>query len=125
MPLSGSVGNSFLSSHVHLLSVVCGVQVPGSWLVREHGESGSYRTDNLPEKMDFKQVTPICNEYFYFYFWPHCVTCWTLIPPPGIKQMLSEVEAWVLNHWTTWEVPVMIIIVGITQEGNIQQGNLT
>ena len=31
--------------------------------------------------------------------------CGILVPQLGIKPMMSAVEVWSLNHWTTGEVP--------------------
>ena len=41
--------------------------------------------------------------FILFYFFGQ-VTCGILVPQPGIKLMLSALEAWSLNHWTTREV---------------------
>ena len=35
--------------------------------------------------------------------------CGTLVPRPGIESVPPAVEAWSLNHWTTREVPRMVI----------------
>ena len=35
---------------------------------------------------------------------PHGLACKILVPRPGIEPVLSAVEAWSLNHWTTREV---------------------
>ena len=41
-----------------------------------------------------------------FFFWPHCMACRILVPPPGIEPTPTPaLEAWSLNHWTTREVP--------------------
>ena len=33
------------------------------------------------------------------------MTCWILVPRPGIKPVPWALEAWSLNHWTVKEVP--------------------
>ena len=43
------------------------------------------------------------------FFWLHRVACGILIPQPGIELVLSAVEAWRLNHWTTREVLVHFV----------------
>ena len=40
---------------------------------------------------------------FFFFFWPRCVACGLLVPPPGIEPLAVEAQS--LNHWTTREVP--------------------
>ena len=39
------------------------------------------------------------------FFWSHHMACGILVPQPGIKPMSPSVEARILNHWTTREVP--------------------
>lgn len=34
-----------------------------------------------------------------------------LVPQPGMEPMSPVVEAWILNHWTSWEVPLPLIFV--------------
>ena len=43
-------------------------------------------------------------------FWLPCGTCGIVIPPPGVKPVLPEVEVWSLNHWTTREIPLSYCI---------------
>ena len=33
------------------------------------------------------------------------MACGISVPPPGIRLTPSSLEAWSLNHWTTWKVP--------------------
>ena len=47
--------------------------------------------------------------YIYIY-WLHHVACTILVPQPGSKSMPPAVEAWILNHWTTREIPIYIFI---------------
>ena len=42
---------------------------------------------------------------YFLSFWPHHAACGILVPRPGIEHVPPEVEAWSLNHWTTWETP--------------------
>ena len=46
---------------------------------------------------------------FFFFFWLHFKACSTLVPTSGIKPVLLAVEAQSLNHWTTREVPKVLI----------------
>ena len=32
------------------------------------------------------------------------MACRILVPQPGMEPMPPALEAWSLNHWTTWEV---------------------
>ena len=43
--------------------------------------------------------------FFSVFFWPHCMACGVLVPPPGIKPAPPALEAQNLNHWTAREVP--------------------
>lgn len=45
------------------------------------------------------------GEVSFFFFWLYSVVCGILVPLPGIKPMPSAVEVWILNHWTSREVP--------------------
>ena len=58
-----------------------------------------------------KKFLKMCHcEHFAFCFvcvLPYCVSCRTLAPGPGIKPMPPAMEAWGLNHWTSWEVLIM------------------
>ena len=38
-------------------------------------------------------------------FWPRCVACRILVPPPGMEPVPPAVEAQSPNHWTAREVP--------------------
>ena len=40
----------------------------------------------------------------YFYFWPRCVACGTLVPWPGMKPMPPALAVWSLNHWIARKV---------------------
>ena len=46
------------------------------------------------------------SEHFFFFC---CVACGILVPRPGIELVPPALEAWVLNHWTTREVPLLSI----------------
>ena len=41
----------------------------------------------------------------FFFFWPQLVACGIFTPQPEMELWPPAVEAWSLNHWTTWEVP--------------------
>ena len=41
----------------------------------------------------------------FFFFRSHHMAYGILVPQPGIKPMSPSVEAWILNHCTTREVP--------------------
>ena len=47
----------------------------------------------------------------FFFFWPqHDAVCRILAPGPGInKPACPAMEAWCLNHWTTREVPFLLL----------------
>ena len=45
-------------------------------------------------------------------FWPCCVACRILVPQPGIKPVLSALEARSPNHWTAREFPRRIYNLG-------------
>ena len=52
----------------------------------------------------------ICHTFFFF-FLLHCTACGILVPQPGIiKPMSFALEAWSLNHWTTREVPFLVVL---------------
>lgn len=42
---------------------------------------------------------------FSFLFWLHSVACGILVPCQGMEPTSSAVEAQILKHWTSWEVP--------------------
>ena len=43
-------------------------------------------------------------------FWLCHVACRILVPPSGIKPVPPAVEAQILNHWTTREVPLLFCL---------------
>ena len=43
--------------------------------------------------------------YFILFYWPRLAACGILVPQPGIEPVPPAVEARILNHWTTREVP--------------------
>ena len=49
--------------------------------------------------------------YLFIYFWPqHDVVCRILVPGPAINKPASPaMETWHLNHWTTREVPFLLL----------------
>ena len=49
--------------------------------------------------------------YLFIYFWPqHDVVCRILVPGPAINKPASlAMETWHLNHWTTREVPFLLL----------------
>ena len=60
-------------------------------------------------------VTVKAGPYYciFFCFWPHwrCEGCGALVPPPGIKPMPPALGAWSLNHWSSREVPILLLFV--------------
>ena len=46
---------------------------------------------------------------FLFIFWPHLTVFGISVPHPGIEPGPPAVEAQNLNHWTTMELPMLII----------------
>ena len=46
----------------------------------------------------------LCWPVSSFFFWSQHMPCKILVPRPEIKPVLSAVEAWSLNYWTTKEV---------------------
>ena len=42
-------------------------------------------------------------------FWPCHVAWGILVPRPGIEPVPSALEAWSFNHWTTSEIPLIIV----------------
>ena len=47
---------------------------------------------------------------FVFVFWPHCVACGILLPPPGFGPGPSAVKAQSPNPWTAREFPIVFQI---------------
>ena len=47
--------------------------------------------------------------YYFFIFWPHRAACGILVPQPGVRPGPPALEVWSLNHWTTREVPDLIV----------------
>ena len=48
----------------------------------------------------------LCSPVLKF-FWPCRGACRILVPRPGIEPVPPAVEAWILNHWTAREAPVL------------------
>lgn len=42
--------------------------------------------------------------FFFFFFWPLCMACGTLVPWSRTDPVPPAFEAWTPNHWTTNEV---------------------
>ena len=51
-----------------------------------------------------------------FSFWLHGMACGILVPRPGIEPMPPEEEVWILNYWTTREIPLLSFLLGIDPE---------
>ena len=53
-------------------------------------------------------------EAFYLFIVPGlCCSLWNLVPWPGIKPGPPALEEWSLGHWTTREVPVVLICISL------------
>ena len=50
-----------------------------------------------------------CLFIYLFIFWSHCEACGILVLWPGIEPRPPALEAQSPNHWTTWEVPHLIL----------------
>ena len=58
----------------------------------------------------FQDPLASCNVLFsVFLFWPHKAASWILVSRPGVELAPSSVVAWSLNHWTTREVPHVLL----------------
>ena len=55
-----------------------------------------------------KTIT-VFNRAFFFFFGPLGVACRIFVPQPGIKPMPPALGACSLDHWTTTEVPDMLL----------------
>ena len=55
--------------------------------------------------------------YFHFFFGPHHAACGILASQPGIEPMPLAVEARILSHCTTREVPGVPITEALTEVG--------
>ena len=44
----------------------------------------------------------------FFFLAASRTACGILVPQPGIEPLPPAVESWVLNHWTTMEVPAAL-----------------
>ena len=49
---------------------------------------------------------------FWFFFWLCHTACGILVPQSGIKPVLTAVEVWNLNYWTTREFPQITVLSG-------------
>ena len=66
-----------------------------------------------------KQNTSICwkrttfslKKKFFFLIYAHHEACGILVPQPGVEPMPPAVEAWSLSHWTTREVPGVLLSI--------------
>ena len=47
-------------------------------------------------------------------FWPRSTACGILVPQPGIEPTPPAVEVQSVNHWTTREVPFIVIFICIS-----------
>ena len=47
--------------------------------------------------------------FFVKNFLPFRPACQILVPPTGIEPMSLILEEWSLNHWTTREVPLLVL----------------
>ena len=52
--------------------------------------------------------------FFFFNFWPRCLACGILVPRPGIEPVSLALGAQSLNHWTTREVPLIVVLICIS-----------
>ena len=79
-------------------------KIRAPWSQPSRSSSACFQPYLCPQK--FLCTTPPPPRLF---FWLHRVACGILIPQPGIELVLSAVEAWRLNHWTTREVLVHFV----------------
>ena len=96
-----------LSCMVHRLSS-CGMcDLPGPGIEPMSPKlAGGFFTTELSVK---PPVLHILSFQMIFFWGAYCVVCRILAPQPGIKPMPSAVEVWGLNHWTTRELPQIVI----------------
>ena len=79
-------------------------KIRAPWSQPSHSSSACFQPYMCPQKfLCTTAPTP------HLFFWLHRVACGILIPQPGIELVLSAVEAWSLNHWTTREVLVHFV----------------
>ena len=64
--------------------------------------------ENACSKDAYGENTGLESKLFFF-FWPHHTACGILIPRPGIDPTPPAVEAPSLNHWTTRDVPKLLV----------------
>ena len=48
--------------------------------------------------------------FLIFAFWPNRAACGMLIPRTRIEPVSPALEVWHLNHWTTREVPICLLM---------------
>ena len=69
------------------------------------GEAGRELHEILLDSLDYWYVNSSTTFFFLiFSFWPHHMTCWILVPQPGIEPSPPTLELLSLNHWTPREV---------------------
>ena len=63
-------------------------------------------------KCTFKNLLNVHFFFFlilpFFFLAASRTACGILVPQPGIEPLPPAVESWVLNHWTTMEVPAAL-----------------
>ena len=47
--------------------------------------------------------------FFFFFYWLHGMAWGIFFSLPGIKPIPPAMEAWILNYWTTREVPISLL----------------
>ena len=73
----------------------------------------SSKRSNLEKSWDKQDAI----SFFFFLIWPCCEACGIWVSWPGIKPLVSALEAWSPNHWISREVPgCCILIRGRTHE---------
>lgn len=73
------------------------------WLVQGQAPSKKWQNWDLNSVWSL-----ICC--FVCLFWPHHMECRLSVPRPGIEPSLSLLEVWMLNHWTSREIPLFCFV---------------
>ena len=55
-----------------------------------------------------------------FFFWTCPMACGILVPQPGIKPTPPVLKAQHLNHWTTREVQVSLILIPLFSDKHLE-----
>ena len=60
-------------------------------------------------------ISCLCNAALFFLAVPRGrdMRNLTILPQPGMEPSSPAVEAWILNHWTTREVPAALLLVPV------------